>query len=101
MSYIGKTQRHMKKCTSEHVNNVWKVVRLGRAKFGENWYGGGGYARSDSFSKHFAQHCRNLTTSNKTRARVKELVEPKILWQGTQISCMKSAVTLSCKLCMQ
>ena len=96
-----KNQRHMKKSTVEDVNDVWKVFRARREKSGENWYGGGGYARSNSFSKHFAQHCRNLTTSNETRARVKELVEPTILWQGTQILCMKSAVTLSCKLCMQ
>ena len=53
-SYIGKTQRHLKKRTNEHIADIWKVIESGRKNFGEHWTGNGGYARSDAFSKHFA-----------------------------------------------
>ena len=37
-SYIGKIQRHLKHRSAEHVHDVWKVVRSGRDKYGEdNW----------------------------------------------------------------
>ena len=39
--YIGKTQRYVKTCTKEHVNDVWKVIDSGRKKkekYGwDNW----------------------------------------------------------------
>ena len=55
---------------------------------------------SDSFSKHFAQHCRDCKNSNEVKVKLKDLMVPKILWQGSQIGCMKTACTLNCKLCM-
>ena len=34
------------------------------------------------------------------KIKLKDLMVPKILWQGSQIGCMKTACTLNCKLCM-
>jgi len=56
-SYIGKTQCNFKTRTKEHINDVWKVIETGRKIFGHNWYGSGGYAKTDAFSKHFANIC--------------------------------------------
>lgn len=98
--YIGKTQRYLKKRTAEHIGDVWKVVESGRDKFGEGWFGNGGYERSDSFAVHFADHCRDCNNSNEVKAKMKRLMDVKILWQGKQIQSMKSACTLKCKLCM-
>ena len=47
---IGKTQRYFKTRTMEHVQDVWKVMKSGSAKFGENWYGSGGYSGADVFA---------------------------------------------------
>ena len=99
-NYIGKTQRYFKKQTSEHVDDVWKVIETGRKKKGEDWYGSGGYAKADSFAKHFADQCRNCKNSNQVKAKLKEIVEPSILWQGERIRCMKSARTAQCILCV-
>jgi hypothetical protein len=48
--------------------------------------------------KHFTQYYQTCMTSNESRTRVKELVDPTILWQGNQISALKSACALNCKL---
>ncbi len=99
-SYIGKTQRYFKKRTSKHFSDVWKIVESVRAKYRDQWYGSGGYAHADAFSKHFAEHCRNCRNSNNVKAVLKDIVEPIILWQGDRICCMKSARTHNCKICM-
>ena len=99
-SYFGKTQRYFKTRTAEHFADVWKVIEHGRAKYGDNWWGSGGYSRADAFAKHFADHCRESRNSNAVRAKLKEIVEPSILWQGDRIRCMKSARSYNCKICM-
>ena len=98
--YYGKTQRHLKTRTAEHFTDVWKVIEYGRAKYGDDWYGSGGYPRADAFAKHFANRCRDCYNSNAVKARLKEIVEPSIVWQGDRIRCMKSARTYNCKICM-
>ena len=100
-SYIGKTQRYFKTRTMEHVHDVWKVIVSGRAKFGENWYGSGGYSGADAFAKHFAHLCRDCRNYNEVRAKMKEIMQPQIVWKGERIQCMKSARTSRCKLCMK
>ena len=37
-------------------------------------------------------------TSN--QAGMKKMMSPRVIWQGYRISCMKTARTLQCKLCM-
>ena len=100
MSYIGKTQDYLRTRTQRHFYDVWKVIETGRAKYGNNWYGSGGYKACDAFAKHFADHCRDCPNSNAVRAKLKDIVEPTILWQGDRIRCMKSSRTLQCKICM-
>ena len=99
-SYYGKTQRYLKKRTMEHIHDVWKVIETGRRKFGEHWYGSGGYKRADSFAKHFAELCRDCNNYNQVRAKMKTIMTPSILWQGDRILCMKSARTMRCKIFM-
>ena len=99
--YIGKTQRYFKTRTAEHFYDVWKVVESGRKKFGkENWRGSGGYSKADAFAKHFAKHCRYCKNSNEVKAKLKEIVNPRIIWKGDRIQCMKSVRTMQCKICM-
>ena len=99
-SYYGKTQQYLKLRTMQHVQDVWKVIESGRKKFGPNWFGSGGYAKADSFSKHFANLCRECNNYNGVRAKMKTIMEPSIVWKGDRILCMKSARTLQCKICM-
>ena len=99
--YVGKTQRYFKERTAEHVCDVWYVVRSGRKKYGDEWYGNGGYKKADSFAKHFANLCRECRNQNQVRAKMKEIMIPSIIWHGDSIRCMKSACTAKCKLCMQ
>lgn len=99
-SYVGKTQRFLRDRTWEHFGDVWKVIETGRKKYGDDWYGSGGYARSDAFAKHFAQHCRDEPNSNAVRKKLRKIVIPEILWQGDRIRSMKSARTMQCKICM-
>ena len=73
-SYIGKTQCHLKTRTKQHVYNAWKVIKTGRQKFGENWYGSGSYARADAFSKHFSNLCRDCSSSNKVQVKMKKII---------------------------
>ena len=87
--------------TMEHMHDVWKVIESGRAKFGENWYGSRGYSGADAFAKHFAHLCRDCRNYNEVRAKMKEIMQPKIVWKGERIQCMKSARTSRCKLCMK
>ena len=98
--YVGKTQQYLKDRTNDHFYDVWKVVETGKKKFGPNWKGSGGYARADAFAKHFAQHCRDCSTSNEVRKKLKTIVTPTIIWQGDSIRCAKTARTLQCKICM-
>ena len=35
--YIGKTQLYKKKQTGQHILEVWKIIKTGRSKYGENW----------------------------------------------------------------
>ena len=99
-SYIGKTQRTLKTRTKEHIGDTWKVISNGRKKFGKNWFGSGGYAGADDFSKHFGNLCRNCSNGNQMRQRLKKIIIATISWQGEGIRCMKSARTLQCKICM-
>jgi hypothetical protein len=98
--YIGKTQDYLKNRTRAHFGDVWKVIETGRKKFGEAWYGTGGYLRADAFAKHFAEHCRDEPNSNAVRAKMKEICKTTILWQGDRIQCMKSSRTPQCTICM-
>ena len=47
------------------------------------------YIKTDAFAKHFLKFCQDCYTSNAVRARLKEIVEPMIIWQGDRIRCMK------------
>jgi len=50
----------------EHVHDVWKVIVSGRAKFGKNWYGSGGYySGADAFAKHFAPSAATVGTTTR------------------------------------
>lgn len=60
----------------------------------------GGYARADSFDKHFKELCRDCKNYNTTRAKMKTIMIPKIVWHGNCIGCMKSPRTMQCKICM-
>ena len=53
--------------------------------------GFGGYGRADAF----ANHCRTCRTSNEVevKSRIKEILNPEILWKSNRIRCMKSAMT--------
>ena len=54
-SYVGKTQVYAKtRISMQHIIDVWKVIESGRMKYGENWFGSGGYKKADAFAKHFA-----------------------------------------------
>eukprot|EP00956_Cyclotella_meneghiniana_P035496 scaffold115418_cov119-Cyclotella_meneghiniana.AAC.2 len=76
------------------------VLEAGRSKYGDNWRGSGGYGRANAFAKHFADHCRDCRTSDEVKSRIKEIPNPKIIWKGDRIRCMKSAMMPQCKLCM-
>ena len=78
-SHIGKTQLYLKDQTKQHVNDVWKVIKSGRVKFGPNWYGSRGYARVDAFSKHFGNLCKNCKNSNAPCKKMKKIMTPIIL----------------------
>ena len=66
-SYIGKTQRTLKTRTKERINGIWNVISSGRNKFGKKWFGSGGYAGADAFSKHFGNLCRSYSSGNQMR----------------------------------
>jgi len=100
-SYIGETQRYLKVRTAEHLNDVYKVIKSGRELRPDgNWYGTGGYSRADAFAKYHANRCRDLNSSSEVKAKLKETIEVKILWQGDRLKCMNSARTPHCRLCM-
>ncbi len=99
-SYYGKTQQYFKTRTMQHIGDIWKIIETGWKKFGLYWYGSGGYAKADSFSKHFANICRACNNYNEVRAMMKTIMTPSILWNGDRILCMKSARTQQCKICM-
>jgi hypothetical protein len=92
----------LKEITQEHFGDVWKVIETGNKNYGPNWRGTGGYARVNAFTKKFAEHCRDCSSSNEVRAKLKRIVSPSIIWQGDQICCMKTktARTLQSKICM-
>ena len=91
-SYIGKTQRNLKTRTSEHFADVFKVLE---AKRGDRTY-----KQVDAFAKHFAELCKDCTTSNEVKAKLKKIVDVSIIWTGDRLRCMKSARTLDCRICM-
>ena len=41
--------------------------------------------KSDALAKHFVQFCEDCHNSNQVRARLKEIVEPTMMWQGERI----------------
>ena len=86
MAYVGKTQQYPKTGISEHIERVWKVIASGRKKFRPNWYGTGGYDRADAFSKHVGEICRDYNSSNGIRAKMKNILEPTIVWNGTEFA---------------
>ena len=83
----------------QHIQDVWKIIEAGRKKYGLDWYGIG-YNKADSFSKHFANLCRECNSYNKVRAKMKPIMKPSIVWKGDRILCMKSSRTWQCKICM-
>ena len=89
-SYIGKTQRYLKKRTAEHIGDVVAII-LNKPNAS---------TRADAFAKHFVTYCQDCTTSNQVRARLKPLIQPSIIWQGDRIQCMKSSRTRECTICM-
>jgi len=100
-AYVGKTQNALKTRTSTHIGDVWQVIFHGNTKYGEDWWGSGGYKRADAFAIHMADECRECTSSNQVRAKLKERLAVRILWKGDPIRCLKSACTLSCRICME
>jgi hypothetical protein len=68
--YVGKTQNHFKKRTSQHIHNVWKVIESGRKNFGPDWRGTGGYSQADAFAKHFTDHWRKCINSNEVKNKI-------------------------------
>ena len=91
-TYVGKSQDYLKKRTSDHFYDTWKL-REAQMK-------GKTYAKTDAFAKHFVQFCQDCTTSNQVRGRLKEIVKPTIIYSGDRIRCMKSSRTLQCQICM-
>ena len=69
-------------------------------KFGPDWWGSGGYNRSNACSKQFPDHCREVNNINEVRKILKEITVPTIIWKGDRICCMKTARTIQCKICM-
>ena len=82
------------------MKDFWKVIRSGTDKYGEDdWYGGGGYARSDYFSSILLN----------TAEPVQPLMNPEI---GSRISGsnhymareadfgVEIGLYVNCKLCM-
>ena len=100
--YIGKTQNYLKERTSQHFSDAWDHAYEMRKKHGHNnWTDNASSAGSDAFAKHFAHHVRHAKNKNESKAILNEIVKPSILWQGNRISCMKTAKTLQCKICME
>ena len=79
-SYIGVRPTGLsEKEDSTTCGDVWKVIESGRAKYGENWFGSGGYGKADAYAKHFAHLCRDCGNSNQVKAKLKEIMVPSIL----------------------
>ena len=102
MSYIGKSQRHVKTRIQEHIRDAWEVIRHGRMKCGNNedWWGSGGYKRADAFAKFAGNLCRDCKNKNEVNAKLKRMMKVKIVYKGDRIKCGKSQKTLNCRLCM-
>jgi hypothetical protein len=83
--YVGKTQNHLRKRTDTHYYKAWLVVK-GHFK--------------DSFARHVARHCKELTSSNAIARWCCENIEPSIIYQGERLKCMKSAKTMNYKMCI-
>ena len=60
-SYIGKTQRHLKKRTSEHLADIYKLLEAKQE--------GQTYKQVDAFTKHIAELCKDCNSSNKVKAK--------------------------------
>ena len=74
MSYIGKSQRHVKTRIQEHITDAWEVIRHGRMKCGNNedWWGSGGYKRADVFVKFAGNFAETVKTKMKSMQSSKE-----------------------------
>ena len=100
-SYVGKTQKYLRVRTQQHVTSVWKLLEWKRkVNQGDIDPGEKKKFNMTAASKHFVKFCSNCTNSNQVRQMMKKLMSPRIIWQGDRISCMKTARTLKCKLCM-
>eukprot|EP00984_Skeletonema_dohrnii_P021597 scaffold10835_cov137-Skeletonema_dohrnii-CCMP3373.AAC.2 len=97
-TYYGKTVQHLKERTSTHFQQVWSLVDYKRNPNDPKKKKAA--AKSDSFAYHFAKLCRDCTNSNRSRAKLKQVVSVEVIWQGEPIQCTKSARTRACKICM-
>ena len=100
-SYYGKTQQDLKKRTSKHITEVWHNIENQQCK-AQGLKLANPNSGSDSFSKFFSQYCTDCTSGHQVRAKMKQILEVKIIWNKTdRIKCMKTATTRNCKLCMK
>ena len=100
-SYVGKTQKYLRVRTQQHSTSVWKLIEWKRkVNRGDIDPGEKKKFNVTAASKHFAKFCKDCTNSNQVRQMMKKLMSPRVIWQGDRISCMKTARTLKCKLCM-
>eukprot|EP00984_Skeletonema_dohrnii_P010737 scaffold4213_cov78-Skeletonema_dohrnii-CCMP3373.AAC.1 len=97
-TYYGKTVQHLKERTSTHFQQVWSLVDYKRNPNDPKKKKAA--AKSDSFAYHFAKLCGDCTNSNRSRAKLKQVVSVEVIWQGKPIQCTKSARTRACKICM-
>jgi hypothetical protein len=84
--YVGKSQNHLRIRTDKHYYEVWLAIHKG--------------VYTDSFARQVAKHCSHLTSSNAVRKWCRENIRPSIIYQGDRLKCMKSAMTMNCKMCM-
>ena len=82
-AYIGNTQQKLKIRMGQHYSDVRALVNTGKL--------------SDSFAAHFASHFKKKEC---TAAKVRKMVEMRVLFEGNPISCSKSFGKLTCSLCM-
>ena len=82
--------------------DAWKVIESGcRLRLDGDWYGNGGYSQANAFAKYFANRCRDCKASKEVKAKLKEIMEVSIIWQGNRTNCMNSARTTHCHLCLK
>lgn len=96
--YYGKTVQLMKTRTQQHFKDVWTVIDSNRNP--DDMSKKDKAMKTDSFATHFAKICGDCKNSNAVKAKLKEAISVKVIWQGDAIKCTKSARTRNCKLCM-